>query len=163
MHQEIRRKDRALTTDEARMVLEKCEYGILSMVTGENEPYAVPLSYIATEQTVYFHCATLGEKIDAMNANASVCFTVIGDTEPVYDGAFSTCYESCIVFGKARPVTDDAEKQRSLMRLAEKYLPGHMDKAAGYIEASWKRTAVYAIDIERMTGKARKHQAKPTD
>ena len=159
MHKEIRRKDRILTEDESRAVLEKCEYGILSMVNAENEPYAVPLSYTAKGNAVYVHCATLGEKIDTLNANASVCFTVVGNTEPVYDGSFSTYYESCIVFGNARLVTDDAEKRDALMQLAEKYLPDHMDKAEGDIEKSWKRTAVFAIDVERITGKSKKRKA----
>jgi nitroimidazol reductase NimA-like FMN-containing flavoprotein (pyridoxamine 5'-phosphate oxidase superfamily) len=158
MHKDIRRKDRALTEDEALAVLDKCEYGVFSMVNEENEPYAVPISYVVMSGAVYVHCAAAGEKIDTLNANASVCFTVVGNTEPVYDGSFSTYYESCIVFGKARLVTDDAEKRDSLMLLAEKYLPGHMEKSEGYITKSWNRTAVYAIDIEQMTGKAKKRK-----
>ncbi|CAK7065313.1 MAG: hypothetical protein DELT_01624 [Desulfovibrio sp.] len=158
MHKEIRRKDRALTAEEARAVLEKCEYGILSMSGGAGEPYAVPLSYAVLDDAVYFHCASVGEKIDTLTANAAVCFTVVGNTEPVYDGSFSTYYESCIVFGTARPVADDAEKHRALMKIAEKYLPGHMDKAEGDIKKSWNRTAVYAVGIDRITGKSKKRK-----
>lgn len=159
MHEEIRRKDRALTEEEARAVLEKGEYGFLAVATPEDGPYCIPLSYTVTGNTVYFHSATAGKKITALAADPRVCFTVVGDTEPVYDNSFSTYYESCVLFGKVRLVTDDAEKRAALMDLAQKYLPDHMDKAPHDIEKSWKRTVVYAMDVTLITGKSKKRKA----
>lgn len=159
MQREIRRKDRAIPEEEARALLENGEYGILATIDSDGQPYGTPISYAVMNNAVYIHCATLGQKIDNMAASAKVCFTVVGPTEPVYETSFSTYYSSCMVFGKARLVTDDKEKRDSLMILAEKYLPEHMDKAEENITGSWKRTAVYAIDIERITGKAKKKPA----
>lgn len=156
MRKEVRRRDRAITEDEARALLEKGEYGILATVGTDGQPYGTPLSYVVMNNAVYIHCATLGQKIDNMAANPAACFTVVGPTEPVYEAGFTAYYSSCMVFGKARPVTDDKEKKDSLMLLARKYLPRHMDKAEEDISRSWKRTAVYAIDIDRITGKAKK-------
>ena len=156
MQRELRRKDRAITEEETRALLEQGEYGILATVDTDGQPYGTPLSYVVMNNAVYIHCATLGQKVDNMDANPAVCFTVVGPTEPVYETSFSTYYSSCMVFGKSRLVTDDKEKKDSLMLLAQKYLPEHMDKAEENISGSWKRTAVYAIDIDRIAGKAKK-------
>lgn len=156
MHRDVRRKDRAITEEEARSVLEKAEYGFLGTVSPESEPYVVPLSFTVGGGKVYFHCAREGEKLDNITANPSVCFCVVGPTEPVYDAGFSTYYESCMVFGTAREVTDEAEKRAMLLELARKYLPDDMDKADEAITRSWNRTALYAVSMDRVTGKAKR-------
>ncbi|GHV53621.1 MFS transporter [Deltaproteobacteria bacterium] len=157
MNREIRRKDRALTTEEASSLLQKGEYGILATVSDEGQPYAVPISYAVLDGAIYVHCALAGHKIDNIRQNPAVCFTVIGKTAPFYaPGNFSTTYESCIVFGKARDVSNDTEKERALFALVEKYFPEHVSEAEAYIEKFWERTAVYSISVERITGKARK-------
>lgn len=159
MHEEIRRKDRAMAEKEARALLEQGEYGILATAGTDGQPYGTPLSYAVMNGAIYIHCATLGRKIDNIAANPAVCFTVVGETEPVYDSGFSTYYASCMVFGTVRPVSDDTEKMAALTELARKYLPAHMDKAEESIKKSWQRTAVYAVSIDRITGKAKKKPA----
>ncbi|MCC8194066.1 MAG: pyridoxamine 5'-phosphate oxidase family protein, partial [Deltaproteobacteria bacterium] len=64
-------------------------------------------------------------------------------------------YASVMVSGTAKAVTDADEKFRALYALAGKYLPDHLDKAERDIRASFARTAVYRLDIETMTGKAK--------
>ena len=51
----MRRKDRELTEEEARAVLRRAEYGVLSLVTEDGAPYAVPMSYAAVGDAIYFH------------------------------------------------------------------------------------------------------------
>ena len=154
----MRRKDRALTHEESLVLLERGEYGILAAVgnSPESWPYAVPLSYALMDGAVYFHSAPEGRKIRLLAANSRVCFTVVGSTELVYDRSFSTNYECAMVFGRAAPVEDAEEKHRALLRLAEKYLPEHMDKAEGEISRYFSRTAVYKISLDLVTGKARR-------
>ena len=156
MHRETRRKDRAISTEEARAVLETAEYGFLGTVSPDNEPYVVPLSFTVGGDKVYFHCARDGEKLDNIASNPSVCFCVVSATEPVYENSFSTYYESCMVFGNAVEVTDETEKREALLDLARKYLPEYMDKADDAITQSWNRTALYAIPMDRVTGKAKR-------
>lgn len=156
MHHAIRRKDRAMDEAQARALLANCEYGIMGTVGPDGWPYALPLSYIVEGDAIYFHCAHAGHKIENITHNPKVSFTVVGATKPVYAGNFTTYYESAVVFGTARKVEDPGEKTRLLMLVAQKYLPDHMDKALGDIAKSLERTAVYAIDIERITGKAKK-------
>lgn len=154
---EIRRKDRAISEDAARAILEKGEYGVLATVDGAGQPYAVPISYIFHNGTLYLHCALKGHKLDNIAANPRVSFCVTGPTEPVFHGnGFSTNYESCVIFGTARIVTDDAERRDSLYALTVKYFP---DKDAEIWDAIHRLdavTLVIAITVESITGKARR-------
>ena len=150
----MRRKDRLQGEEENLALLDKAEYGVLALADGR-WPYAVPLSFALMDGALYVHCAREGRKIDVLNANNRACFTVVGPTKPVYDHGFSTYYESVMVFGKIVSVEEKEEKTRALVALARKYLPGDMDKADGDIERSFKRTAVYRIAIEQMSGKAK--------
>ena len=152
----MRRKDRALDREDAMQILEKGEYGILSLHDPAGWPYAVPLSYVLLDGALYFHSAYEGRKIRVMREQDKACFVVVGDTQPVYINDFSTYYESVIVFGRVCLVEEEQEKRKSLMVLAEKYLPEHMDKAERDIDHSFSRTAVYKISIEQVSGKAKR-------
>ena len=156
MHKDMRRGDRRLTDEESRTILEKSEYGILATVTATGEPYGVPLSYILMGDAIYIHCAMDGEKVDNIIANPAVCFTVVGFAEPVGgQPGFSTYYESCIVFGNIREVTDATEKHDVLLALTMKYLPEYKD----LFEVEIKKagiTRVFAIPLDRVSGKSKK-------
>jgi len=154
----MRRKDRALNHPESMTLLERGEYGVLALAEGSDDvwPYAVPLSYALMEGAVYFHSAAEGRKLALLSRNPRVCFTVVGATEILFDQGFTTNYECVMVFGYATPVTDEEECHRALYKLAEKYLPEHMDKAEKNIQRHRARTAVYKISLDLVTGKRRK-------
>src|SRR5512139_1817387 len=109
----MRKKDRAVSEDEAKGILLKGEYGILSTVSPDGQPYGVPLNYSYTGDGIYFHCAVEGHKLENIQANNKVSFCVVGQTE-VLPEKFSTKYESVIVFGEASEVTGD-EKHKGLI------------------------------------------------
>jgi hypothetical protein len=52
---ELRRQDRAITEEEALALLNKAEYGVLSTVTENGEPYGVPLNFCVIDHCIYFH------------------------------------------------------------------------------------------------------------
>ena len=58
--------------------------------------------------------------------------------------------------GRAVQVTDERERYRSLRLLAEKYLPEFSDKFDENMQRSAKRTVVYKITVEQVTGKAKR-------
>ena len=60
----MRRKDRAITEEEAMNLLNKSEYGVLSTVDENGEPYGVPMNFCIIEHFIYFHCAVEGQKIN---------------------------------------------------------------------------------------------------
>ena len=154
MDRKMRRTDRAISDSEAQEILQAGEYGVLSTVSADGQPYGVPVSYRYTGDVIYFHCAAEGHKLENLRSNNRVSFCVVGKTE-ILPETFGTKYESVIVFGKAYEVTAE-EKHTGLLELLEKYSPGFIDKGLRYIESDGHKARVYKIVIESMTGKARK-------
>jgi len=154
MRKNMRRMDRAIPEPEARDILHNAEYGILSTLSVDGQPYGVPLSFSYTGDAIYFHCALEGQKLENMKAHARVSFCVVGKTEVMPD-KFGTRYESVIVQGTAAEVFGD-EKQRGLLELLKKYSAGFIQEGLHYIDNVSGKARVYKIIVTSMTGKARK-------
>ena len=150
----LRRKDRAITEEEAVALLNKAEYGVLSTVSENGKPYGVPLNFCIIDHGIYFHCAVEGQKIDNIKQNKSVSFCAVGNTE-ILPEKFGTKYESIIVSGEIEEVFD-MNKQIALEGLLLKYSPEFIDKGIEYIEGLREKTRVFKINIKKLTGKARK-------
>ncbi len=154
MQRPMRRLDRALTNEQAAEIMQNGEYGILSTVSSDGQPYGVPVSYTFVDNMLYFHCAVEGHKLDNLESNARVSFCVVGKTEVLPD-KFATHYESAIVFGKAFELIGD-EKHLGLTELLKKYSPDFMEKGERYIESDLEKTRVFKIEVEILSGKARR-------
>ena len=154
MHHELRNKKRAVTEAEARELLERGEYGILSTCGADGQPYGIPLSYCVIDDAIYFHCAIAGHKLENIAANGKVSFCVVGKTEVLPD-KFTTRYESVVVSGRATEVFD-AEKRLGMEGLLPKYSAGFVGKGIKYINADWEQTRVFKISIDDICGKARR-------
>ena len=154
MEMKIRRTDRAISESEAKGILEKGEFGVLSTVSLDGQPYGVPMNYSFTGNGIYFHCALEGHKLKNLKKNNRVSFCVVGKTE-VLPEKFATRYESVIVFGEAIEVTGD-EKHNGLLEIVKKYSPGFIKEGLQYIENAAIKTKVYKIVIESISGKSRK-------
>jgi len=151
---DMRRKDRALSEEEAQALLDRTEYGVLSTVGGDGRPYGVPLNYCVIGRAVYFHCAVEGQKLEHLKNNRAVSFCVVGDTHLIPE-KFSTRYESAIVTGEAEEVFGSV-KQAALEGLIRKYSPSRFEEGLAYIARAQSQTRVFRITISRLTGKARK-------
>lgn len=154
MIREMRRKDRQLKESEAIEILKNNTYGVLSTINNEGYPYGVPLSYIFINNSIYFHSATKGQKLDNILDNSNVSFCVVGKTEILPD-QFSTKYESVIVFGKAIEVVDD-EKNTALLDILNKYSTDYIEQGKVYIEKAIAATKVIKINIEHISGKSKR-------
>jgi nitroimidazol reductase NimA-like FMN-containing flavoprotein (pyridoxamine 5'-phosphate oxidase superfamily) len=150
----VRRSDREITPHDSKNILDTAEYGILSTVDKDGQPYGVPLSYVHREGAIYFHCALSGHKLENIGQNAKVSFCVVGKTKVLPD-KFGTEYESAVVFGRASEV-NGAEKHDALLWLLEKYCPDFIEEGKRYIEQKDQITTVVKIDIDRISGKARR-------
>ncbi len=150
----MRRKDRLITNEETFSILEKGEYGILSAVSSDHEPYGVPLNYCLIDGCIYFHCALEGTIINNINNNPKVSFCVVGKTEVLPD-QFDTKYESCIVQGLASESFGE-EKQLALEGLVHKYSENFFSEGLKYIEKLKDKSRVFKVSIESISGKARK-------
>lgn len=150
----MRRSDRAITPQEAETILNNAEYGVLSTVGRDGQPYGVPLSYVYKDDGIYFHCALDGQKLDNIECNSKVSFCVVGDTK-VLPAKFATEYESAVVFGVASEVTGP-EQHKALLWLLEKYCPDFMEEGIQYIGQKDQATKVLKIKINHISGKARR-------
>lgn len=154
MQHELRRKDRGMPEAEARALLQRGEYGVLSLCGADGEPYGIPLSYCVLDTAIYFHCALEGRKLAMLAANNRGSFCVVGATELVPE-KFSTRYESVIVSGQVSEALD-AEKQHGLEGLVAKYSGSCMAQGLQYIAAQGAATRVFRISIDTICGKARR-------
>lgn len=150
----MRRKDRLIPEAEAFTILKEGEYGILSTVSPNNEPYGVPLNYCLIADCIFFHCALEGSKIDNITNNPKVSFCVVGKTEILPD-KFSTRFESCIVEGLAHESFAE-EKQMALEGIVSKYSENFAAEGLKAIEKQIAMTRVFKIVIDSISGKAGK-------
>lgn len=150
----MRRQDRKIDDTEAIRILEAGEYGILSTCGSNGYSYGVPISYAYSSGSIYFHCATEGQKLENIKHNNLVSFCVVGKIEPLPQD-FAVNYESTIVFGKAVEIFEE-EKQAALEALVAKYSSAFTKEGLEYIRKAWDVTRLFKIEIEHMTGKARR-------
>ena len=149
----MRRKDKAMHDRDIINLLRDGEYGVLSTVDSEGQPYGVPLNYVLIDHCVYFHCALEGHKLDNLAVNHKVSFCVVGRTR-VLPAEFSTEFESIIIFGRAA-VVEGEERYRALNGLIEKYSPDFVAEGSAYIEKFDSRTCVVRVEIDRISGKSK--------
>ena len=155
MFEKMRRNDRELReVSELEAILQAGEYGVLATNGLHGYPYAVPLSYVYLNGKLYFHGAPEGSKLNNIRADERVSFCVVGHT-CILPAKFSTQYESVIVFGRAGEAGAE-EKQAALTALVAKYSPEYREQGQSYIGRVLDKTLVLRLDIEHMTGKARR-------
>ena len=147
----MRRKDKEIGSDETIKLLTECEYGVLSTVGDDGQPYGVPLNYAYKDNCIYFHCALKGHKIDNIANNSKVSFCAVGDTK-VLPSEISTDYVSAVAFGVASEVLG-TERYNALVLLIEKFSAGFMEEGKKYIEKLDKVTKVIKIEIQHLSGK----------
>ena len=152
MFREMRRNNQQLSDAESIGVLQRGTSGVLALTGDGSYPYAVPLSYVYREGTIWFHCAVTGHKLDAVRQNEKVSFCVI-DRDQVIPEKLTSAYRSVIVFGRARTVEDEGEKRRAARWLGEKYDPANRSDMDREIDESLPRMSVLRLDVEHMTGK----------
>ncbi|WP_461207302.1 pyridoxamine 5'-phosphate oxidase family protein [Clostridium sp. DL1XJH146] len=152
MFKEMRRIEKKLTEKESLKILENGEYGVLSMIDINGYAYGVPLSYTFLDNSIYFHCANSGSKLNNLKENNKVSFCVVGDTE-ILPNKFTTKYESVIAFGKTNIVLGD-EKEKVLFSIIEKYSNNFLKEGTAYINRAISKTTLIKISIDHITGKS---------
>ncbi len=159
-------------------VIDRARYGVLSMVTDDNEPYGVPLSIVRDGDNLYFHSAKDGRKVEILANNPNVSIVFVGEvgvpenytkeqlTEIAKDESkaalliskvFTTEYESAIVKGKVNPVEDVEEKDKAMRLICGKYTPTKTDYFDMAIKAGLNKTNIYRVEIEEIKAKRKKY------
>ena len=101
MFREMRRKRQLLPQEQALEILENGTSGVLALSGDGGYPYAVPLSYVYQEGTLFFHCAKAGHKLDALRRCSKASFCVI-DQDQVVPPEYTTYFRSGPVFWRTR-------------------------------------------------------------
>lgn len=152
----MRRADREMNKDFAYKVVDKCEYAVLSMIDGDKLPYSVPITIVRENDSVYFHCAMMGKKVECLKINPNVSVVCVGDTK-VVEGKFTTEYESAILYGLAEFLSNREEKIHALKILCERHTPNNMINFDAAIQRSLSITNIVRINITQVYGKRKKY------
>ena len=65
-------------------------------------------------------------------------------------------YRCVVILGKARSLTDPAEKAAALLKITEHIIPGRTQHARAASDRELAQTAVLAIDLEEVSAKVRR-------
>lgn len=149
----LRRKDRLRTQEEARAIMESCDFAVLSTTDNENMPYGVPVSVVLEENHLYFHCAKAGRKLENIQQNPHVCLT-FAKLRLVDGENFTTRYESVIAEGTAAIIEEETEKCNALQLLCRRYTQHGDEEIDAYIQHYFAQTGVVRIDLESISAKA---------
>ncbi len=154
MFREMRRKDKALTNEDATNILKDASFGTLAISGEDGYPYSVPVSFVYDDNKIYFHGAKSGLKFESINANDKVSFSVV-EKDDVQPSEFTTLYRSAILYGKCNIVTDSNELTKAFNLIIEKYSKGFGKEGLEYVKKHEAATAVFRIDIEHLTAKGK--------
>lgn len=153
MFHQVARKKQALSREECMDLLRRERRAVLSVITEDGYPYAVPVNHWYNEDDgkLYFHGGKIGHKIDCMQANDKVSLCVMDAGTPVEDGWWMRV-RSVIVFGRVSFVEDYDRAMEISRALSHQFT---LDEAYidDEIEHHGYRTLVCAVTIEHMTGK----------
>ncbi len=155
---DLRRRDKAMTAEEAEALLASAFCGRTATVGPDGYPYVVPNLFTFYGGKVYLHTARYeGHFLTNVRANDRVCFEADEPGE-VYPYGHIECdtsvsYRSVIVFGRIEIVADDSQVEEFFRAFMAKYAP---EDSWGRPKGSFPRTGgtiVYAITPESITGK----------
>ena len=151
-HGALRRKDRGIT-DRAEMdaILQGAKVLHLALADG-NVPFVVPVFYAYDGQSLFFHSAKAGGKIEILKRNNQVCFCISVDHGVIESDQpcdFEARHRTVIGTGTATFVDDEAEKIKALDAIVARFT----DKRFEYPKGNLKATAVLRITVESLKGK----------
>ncbi len=107
MFRDLIRKNKKLSMEECIHILKTEKRGVLS-VNGDNDyPYGMPMNHWYNEEDgkIYFHCGTVGHRLDSLRKDNKVSFCVY-DKGCCNKDEWALNVKSVIVFGKTAIVDD---------------------------------------------------------
>ena len=148
----MRRKDKEIKDkDQIEQIVQDARVCHLALADN-GQPYVVPLNFGYRDNTVYFHSARQGRKIDMLTANPRVCLefsTVLELVRGETNCEWGQRFKSVIAFGDARLVEDETEKREALDIIMAHY----GGQGGDYPDKQLKITAVVEVKLTEMTGK----------
>lgn len=128
-----------------------------------NQPFVVPMGFARDGGRILIHGSS-GSRIMMSIAKAiDLCVTVTQlNAIVVARSAFNSSmnYESVMIFGKARVLTDD-EKLLSLEKISNKLIPGLWDYGRPMTKKESAATLIVELSLDKVSAKAR--SGEPSD
>ncbi len=149
------RYTKAEVREQAYNIFEKAKFCHIAFAVG-NEPYIATVNYGFDDKYIYFHSSQKGKKVDMMETNQSVCYTLYYGGE-IYSNKFAcnwgTKFRSLIGRGKVELLINDKDKTTGLKAIMKKYSGSDNHE---FNENVVSHTNIYRIKIEDVTTKQNK-------
>ena len=148
----MRRSDKEITDPKAiEDIILKSKVCKLAVCDG-NQPYIVPLCFGFKDNTLFFHSAPQGKKIDMLKKNPNVCFEFEIYTQVIKSAMackWGMKYKSVIGYGTAEFITDKDRKQQAFDIIMKQYT----DESFSYEETLLNAAVIIKVEIQSLTGK----------
>lgn len=158
IHQ-MQRQERAQDDSWTRDFLKTAEVGYVA-TRWEQQPFLTPILFLydPQAQAIYFHTHLSGRLRSNAASFPQACFCASRWGRLLPSNAaleFSIQYESVVAFGAVQVLEDEAERERALYALIEKYFPGLKpgEQYRPITPNELNRTAVYKFSIDSWSGK----------
>lgn len=153
MFRKMRRYRQQISDEECARILKEQPRGVLSVLGDDGYPYGIPMDhwYSETDNKLYFHCAKVGHKLDAIAACDKVSYCVM-DEGFRKEGEWALNIRSVVVFGRMRIVEDEEKKREICTNLVRKFTDDE-EYLQRELTNAFPRVNCLELTIEHMTGK----------
>lgn len=148
-------RNRTITDkSEIKTIIDKCDVCYLSMADDDNKPYVLPFNFGYEDDTIFFHSAREGKKIDILLKNPHVCVAFSTDHKLFKRNEEVACsygmsFRSVVAHGTIVFVDDFDEKKKVLNIIMRKYT----GRDFSYNAPAVKNVAIFKVDITKIEGR----------
>jgi nitroimidazol reductase NimA-like FMN-containing flavoprotein (pyridoxamine 5'-phosphate oxidase superfamily) len=124
----------------------------------DGQPYVIPTGYARSGGEIFLHGSAASRMLGALGDGLDVCVTVtLVDGFVLSRSAFhhSINYRSVVMLGRARVLSEPAEKVAALRCFTNHILPGRWDEVRAPSDQELKATMVLALPLEEVSAKVR--------
>ncbi|MBS1856040.1 MAG: pyridoxamine 5'-phosphate oxidase family protein [Acidobacteria bacterium] len=124
----------------------------------DGRPCVIPTGYARRGEEIYIHGSAASRMVRTLAEGIDVCVTVtLVDGLVLARSSFhhSMNYRSVVIFGRARLVTDPAEKVEALRCFTDHIVPGRWEEMRPSTEQELKGVSVLALGLEEVSAKVR--------
>lgn len=124
----------------------------------DRQPFVTPTCYWRYDRQVLLHGSFASRMLETVGAGIDVCVTVsIVDGLVLARSGFhhSINYRAAMLFGRARALTEEAQKREAMEAFVERFYPGRWASLRPVTRKELKATTVLALDIDEASAKIR--------
>ena len=128
-----------------------------------NQPFVIPMGFARDNNRILIHGSTGSRIMMAISSGIDLCVTITQlNAIVVARSAFNSSmnYESVMIFGKARMLTDE-EKRFALEKISNKLIPGLWDYGRPMTNKESAATMIVELSLDKIS--AKKRAGEPSD